>query len=311
NEKLIKELEAKLEGKRRRERELECELMELKNDREMLFKEIVSKRSDLDSVQRELERIESWIKMLEVAKAELFKKVEELKMEIEQSGVKIEIVLPIEEINAKIAMLEREMLAMEPVNMRAIAEYEEVLTRQRELTNKRNTLSQERAAIIDRIEQYRLLKKQTFMVTFEGINLNFKDIFKELCDGRGELLLENPESPFEGGLLIIAHPQDRPAQRLEALSGGEKSITALAFIFAIQRYKPAPFYVFDEIDMFLDGVNAERVAKMIKKASENAQFIVVTLRKPMIESAAYTIGVTLQQNNISTITGVRLNQSAV
>lgn len=311
NEKLIKELEIKLEGKRRRERELESELMELKNEREMLFKEIVSKRSDLDSVQRELERIESWIKMLEVAKAELFKKVEQLKMEIEQSGVKIEIMLPIEEINAKIAMLEREMLAMEPVNMRAIAEYEEVLARQQELTNKRNTLSQERAAIIDRIEQYRLLKKQTFMVTFEGINLNFKDIFKELCDGKGELLLENPESPFEGGLLIIAHPQDRPAQRLEALSGGEKSITALAFIFAIQRYKPAPFYVFDEIDMFLDGVNAERVAKMIKKASERAQFIVVTLRKPMIESAAYTIGVTMQQNNISAITGVRLNQSAV
>lgn len=310
SEKLIKELEGELEKKRKRERELECELMELKNDREMLFKELVSKRSDLNSMQREVERIDSWIKTLEVAKVELGKKAEQLKIEIEQSGVKSNEVLPVEEINAKIAMLEREMLAMEPVNMRAIAEYEEVLARQQELTSKRKTLSQERAAIIDRIEQYRLLKKQTFMVTFEGINLNFQDIFKELCDGRGELLLENPESPFEGGLLIIAHPQDRPTQRLEALSGGEKSITALAFIFAIQRYKPAPFYVFDEIDMFLDGVNAERVAKMIKKASEKAQFIVVTLRKPMIESAAYTIGVTMQQNNISTITGVRLNQSA-
>ncbi|MEM2924111.1 MAG: chromosome segregation protein SMC [Methanocellales archaeon] len=311
NEKIIEELKAKLEEKRRRERDLECELMELKNDREMLLKEIVSKRSDLDSIQRELDRIESWIKMLEVAKAELCKKIEQMKMEIQESGVEtLEVVLSIEEINAKIAMLEKEMLAMEPVNMRAIAEYEEVLRRQQELIDKRNTLSRERAAIIDRIEQYRLLKKQTFMVTFEGINLNFKDIFKELCDGKGELLLENPDSPFEGGLSIVAHPRDRPAQRLEALSGGEKSITALAFIFAIQRYKPAPFYVFDEIDMFLDGVNAERVARMIKKASEKAQFIVVTLRKPMIESAAYTIGVTMQHNNISTITGVRLNQSA-
>lgn len=311
HEKLIKEIEAKLEEKRRRERELECELLELKNERERRFKEILAKRSDLDSVQREFERIESWIKTLETAREELFRRVEQLRAEVEQCGLKSdEAVLPVEAVNAKIAMLEKEMLALEPVNMRAIAEYDEVLARQQELTEKRNTLSQERGAIIERIEQYRLLKKQTFMVTFEGINLNFQDIFKELCEGRGEFLLENPESPFEGGLTIIAHPRDRPAQRLEALSGGEKSITALAFIFAIQRYRPAPFYAFDEIDMFLDGMNAERIAKMIKKASEKAQFIVVSLRKPMIESADRTIGVTIQQNNISTITGVRLNQVA-
>ncbi len=311
HEKLVKEIEAKLEEKRRREQAIETELTELKKEREKLFKETVTKRSDLDSVQREFERVESWIKTLETARDERFKKVEQLKVEIEQCGIKSEEPAPpMEMVSAKIVALEREMLALEPVNMKAITEYEEVVARQQELTSKRNTLSQEREAIIERIEQYRLLKKQTFMVTFDGVNLNFQDIFKELCDGRGELSLENPESPFEGGLAIIAHPRDRPAQRLEALSGGEKSITALAFIFAIQRYRPAPFYAFDEIDMFLDGANAERVAKTIKKASGKAQFIVVSLRKPMIERANRTIGVTMQENNISTITGVRLNQVA-
>ena len=93
------------------------------------------------------------------------------------------------------------------------------------------------------------------------------------------------------------------------MSGGEKSLTALAFIFAIQRHMPAPFYAFDEIDMFLDGSNAEKVARMIKELSKDAQFVVVSLRKPMIESANRTLGVAMQENNMSSITGVKLYDS--
>jgi chromosome segregation protein len=108
-------------------------------------------------------------------------------------------------------------------------------------------------------------------------------------------------------MTIRARPAGKPFHRLEAMSGGEKSLTALSFIFAIQKHKPAPFYAMDEIDMFLDGVNAERVAKLIKKISKNAQFIVVSLRKPMIQQAKYTIGVTMQENNISSATGICLS----
>jgi chromosome segregation protein len=111
-------------------------------------------------------------------------------------------------------------------------------------------------------------------------------------------VLESPEDPFGGGLTIRAQPHGKALQRLDAMSGGEKSLTALAFIFAIQRYRPAPFYAFDEVDMFLDGSNAERIARMIKTLSQNAQFIVVSLRKPMIESANRTIGIAMQENNI-------------
>jgi chromosome segregation protein len=89
------------------------------------------------------------------------------------------------------------------------------------------------------------------------------------------------------------------------MSGGEKSLTALSFVFAIQKYRPAPFYAFDEIDMFLDGANAAKVAERVKKSVENAQFIVVSLRKPMIEAASRTIGVAMQENNITSITGVK------
>jgi len=81
----------------------------------------------------------------------------------------------------------------------------------------------------------------------------------------------------------------------------------LSFLFAIQQFKPAPFYAFDEIDMFLDGMNADRVAKRIQKSAQKAQFIVVSLRKPMIEAAKRTIGVAMQENNISSVTGIKLN----
>jgi len=105
-------------------------------------------------------------------------------------------------------------------------------------------------------------------------------------------------------MTIKAKPEGKPFHRLEAMSGGEKSLTALSFIFSIQMFRPAPFYAMDEIDMFLDGANVERVAKLIKKISGKAQFIVVSLRKPMIQQSKYTLGVTMQENNISSVTGI-------
>jgi chromosome segregation protein len=116
--------------------------------------------------------------------------------------------------------------------------------------------------------------------------------------------LENPESPFEGGLIIRAQPRDKKMQRIEALSGGEKSLTALAFVFAFQRYAPAPFYAFDEVDMMLDGSNAERLARMVKRQSESAQFVVVSLRRPMIENADHAIGVSLRSDGYSRVVGI-------
>ena len=144
------------------------------------------------------------------------------------------------------------------------------------------------------------------METYNGINSSFKEIFNELSDGTGELVLDNADEPFSGGMTLKAQPKEKTLQRLEAMSGGEKSLTALSFVFAIQQYRPAPFYAFDEIDMFLDGANAGKVAERVKKAVANAQFIVVSLRKPMIEAAERTIGVAMQENNITSITGVKL-----
>jgi chromosome segregation protein len=117
-------------------------------------------------------------------------------------------------------------------------------------------------------------------------------------------VLENPEDPFSGGLTFAVQPRDKKVQLLSALSGGEKSLTTLAFLFSIQKYLPAPFYAFDEVDMFLDGSNVEQVAAMIRELSRTAQFISVSLRKPMIERADRVMGVTIRPDKSTLVTGV-------
>jgi len=214
---------------------------------------------------------------------------------------------PHEAIVAALRTLEAQLESMNDVNMRAIEDYGNVARRQQDLAARKDTLFNERVEILERIDRYGLMKKEALLTAFESINANFKVIYAELSGATGELALENYEDPFDGGLFIHSWQHGKHVQRIEAMSGGEKSLAALAMIFAIQRYMPAPFYMFDEIDMFLDGANAERVARMIKKLSSNAQFIVVSLRKPMIEAASRTIGVSMQEGNISSVTGVKLN----
>ncbi len=210
----------------------------------------------------------------------------------------------VEQLKNQVDKLERRMRAMEPVNMKALEEYNQTDERQKDLNNSIDTLSGERDEIILRIAGYDELKKRTFLEAFEAINTNFQDIFAELSHGHGRLELENPESPFEGGLIIRAQPRDKKMQRIEALSGGEKSLTALSFVFAFQRYAPAPFYAFDEVDMMLDGSNAERLARMVKRQSGSAQFVVVSLRRPMIENADHAIGVSLRSDGYSRVVGI-------
>jgi chromosome segregation protein len=210
----------------------------------------------------------------------------------------------IEQLKGQIDRLDRRMRALEPVNMKALEEYNQTRERQEELTDYLETLSSERDQINHRISGYGDLKKQTFMEAFVAIDKNFQEIFTELSHGHGKLELEDPENPFAGGLVIRAQPRDKKMARIEALSGGEKSLTALSFVFAFQRYAPAPFYAFDEVDMMLDGANADRLARMVKRQSAQAQFVVVSLRRPMIENSDHAIGVSLRADGFSKVVGI-------
>jgi chromosome segregation protein len=145
-------------------------------------------------------------------------------------------------------------------------------------------------------------KKLGLLKVFEAVDEKFRDVYAELSDGgEAELLLENPDDPFSAGLLINARPPGKKVHRLEALSGGEKGLVSMALIFAIQRYDPSPFYLLDEVDQNLDAINAENVATMVKRNSESAQFLQISLRKVTLKEAEHLVGVTMQKKGVSDI----------
>ena len=295
------------------------------------LKEKVTKISDeLENLRLEKEKIFETVTSLEIIKTqlnerilncqstkiELTDKVQSLQEKLsllQEEMAQIKLANPdfiepsqteIDALKHQIDRLERKMKALEPVNMKALEEYQETKTRLDELTSQLEILSIEKINILERINSYDELKKTTFLEAYDAINQNFQNIFAELSHGHGKLELEDPLNPFNGGLIIRAQPRDKKMQRIEALSGGEKSLTALSFVFAFQRYAPAPFYAFDEVDMMLDGSNAERLAAMISRQANEAQFVVVSLRRPMLEKASHTIGVSLRSDGFSKAIGL-------
>ena len=306
----IEVLNQKIEGLKEQIDEIEEKLGKLLKERDEINNDLIELEKQKHIKTTDIERIAEQIESFKARRRELEPQMDQAREVLENSGVEINKLEPvdisIDEITSKIQRLERRMEELGDVNMRALAAYEEVLARQEELKLQIETLSKERKEILDRMHGYEQLKKETFMKTYNNINENFKDVFHQLSEGEGELKLENPDDPLSGGLTIEAQPRDKKLQRLESMSGGEKSLTALAFVFAIQRYMPAPFYAFDEVDASLDTMNVERIAHMVQNQSKDTQFIVVSHRKPMIESANRTIGVTQKEKGITRVTGIKL-----
>lgn len=299
--KRIEELSKRLEDLRSEEKKLGEKVGELRERRDKLLSELRMLEDEKGKLDFELRRCEERISILK-------EKLDAVLESIKSFGNFIipEHLRELEELKTELSQIERELSKFGDVNLKAIQDYENVKARRDELESKKEVLGKERREIIDRIEKYEMKKREAFLEVFNAVNRNFNQILQELADGEGELILDS-EDIFNSGLQMRVKLGNKPMQRLEALSGGEKSLVALSFILAIQMFKPAPFYAFDEVDMFLDGVNVERVAKMIKKRSKDAQFIVVSLRKPMIENADTVIGVTMGGDNSSIVTGIRTN----
>jgi chromosome segregation protein len=308
-EERIAEIEDRIEAEEERlaEKEaeveaLEEELVDLKDERADLKSELQDAKEQRDEAKTAVSRVRERREELRARASTLDDEIADLEDVV--GDYDPEEIPDHETVTEEIQRLEAEMEALEPVNMRAIEEYDAVEAEYDQLVERRETLVEERDGIEERIESYETQKRETFMDAFEGIDEQFQDIFERLSAGTGELHLENEADPFDGGLTMKAEPGDKPVQRLDAMSGGEKSLTALAFIFAIQRYNPAPFYALDEVDAFLDAANADRVGEMVDELAEDAQFVVVSHRSALLERSERAIGVTMQDNNISAVTGI-------
>ena len=210
----------------------------------------------------------------------------------------------LEALQAELRSLQQRMEALEPVNMLALQELEELEQRLAELQERLDVLCKEREELLLRIETVATLRQEAFLEAFSAVDGHFREIFAGLSEGEGHLQLENPEAPLDGGLTLVAHPKGKAVRRLAAMSGGEKSLTALSFLFALQRFRPSPFYALDEVDSFLDGVNVERLAALIARQADDAQFMVVSHRRPMISAATRTIGVTQARGAHTQVVGL-------
>ncbi|MEB3185053.1 MAG: chromosome segregation protein SMC, partial [Cyanobacteriota bacterium] len=252
--------EAQLGARRQALQQHQWELQRLGEELQTLAEEQRSGRLRLEQMERELPDPRP-----------------ELPEEVRQNGL--------EALQAELRNLQQRMEALEPVNMLALEELEQLEQRLADLEERLEVLSKEREELLLRIETVATLRQEAFMEAFTAVDGHFRTIFAGLSDGEGHLQLENPEAPLEGGLTLVAHPKGKAVRRLAAMSGGEKSLTALSFLFALQRFRPSPFYALDEVDSFLDGVNVERLAALIAAQSDDAQFLVVSHRRPMIAAS--------------------------
>lgn len=287
---------AELEG---RQQSFSSEIAALRTKRDDIAAKIAAAEKRCAGLNAQTDRIRLLVLTLTEKADTLLAEIESLQVD---GGEETDLALT--EIEEGIAEADRCLRALGAVNMLAIEEYGKVAERIEDRTRKKEVLSAERTSIIERIEHFDRMKYDSFMTAFRAIDANFREVFARLTAGSGHLALDNEEDPFSGGLTFAVQPRGKKVQLLSALSGGEKSLTTLAFLFSIQKYLPAPFYAFDEVDMFLDGSNVEQVAAMIRELSRNAQFITVSLRKPMIECADRIMGVTIRPDKSTLVTGV-------
>lgn len=304
----IKKLKVQLEDYESQIEEIKEKLGDLLKQRDEINEQLIDLRTKKNVKTAELEKIAEQIESFKARRREIEPELEVARKDLEEAGVEISKLQPvnmsIDELNSKIQRLSRKMDDLGAVNMNAITQYDEVSQREQELKEKIETLSHERQEIINRMNGYEQVKKDAFMTTYNNINSNFKELYHQLSGGEGSLILEDEVNPFAGGLDIEAKPGDKPKVKLKGLSGGEKSVAALALVFAIQKYMPAPFYALDEVDSALDPINIDKLANMINTQAKQIQFVVVTHRKPMIEVSDRSIGVTQKEKGKSLVSGV-------
>lgn len=198
------------------------------------------------------------------------------------------------------------------INFAAFEEYTQEKERFEFLSTQRNDLIEAEKTLLATIEEINTTAQNKFMETFEKIRQNFIETFKSLFDPGDEcdLKLEEGVDPLEAGIDIIAKPRGKRPTSIHLLSGGEKTLTATALLFAIYLVKPSPFCILDEVDAPLDDANIDRFTRIIRKFSDNTQFIVVTHNKRTMEAANALYGVTMEEEGVSKLVTVRFHQGA-
>ncbi|MCR5398146.1 MAG: chromosome segregation protein SMC [Lachnospiraceae bacterium] len=208
--------------------------------------------------------------------------------------------------------LRDEIKKLGEVNVNAIEEYKEVSEKYNFLKAQHDDLVESEKTLMGIIEELDTAMRRQFKEKFHAIETEFDKVFKELFGGgHGTLELMEDQDILEAGIKIVAQPPGKKLQNMMQLSGGEKALTAIALLFAIQNLKPSPFCLLDEIEAALDESNVERFAKYLKKLTKYTQFIVITHRRGTMERSDRLYGITMQEKGVSTLVSVNLVEEAL
>lgn len=301
------------------------QLAELEKSKERLSESLTSVKGHRIDFERQLDEIDFQLKQVSQKYEPLMKSIHTLDLEVQrknlecegqksellQLGHKTPVPVDVKEVKsleAALDLMRFEFTQLGSVNQLAPTHYDEQQRNYKQLSVRRNQLEGERRTILEFIDEIERKKRTVFSDAYDRVNESFSHFFQRLTGGgRGWLSLEKPEDPFSGGLDIFVQFPGKASRLIASASGGEKSVVAVAFIFAIQSLSPAAFYVFDEIDAHLDPYNAERLADLLKEQSSNSQFIVITLRDVVIDRAEKLFGVYIQRG-ISKIVSTKMEE---
>ena len=207
----------------------------------------------------------------------------------------------------QIQLLKQEIRKLGNVNVNAIEDYKNVSERYEFLSGQHEDLIEAEATLVKIIEELDAAMRKQFQEQFALISSEFDKVFRQLFGGgKGTLELMEDEDVLEAGIRIIAQPPGKKLQNMMQLSGGEKALTAISLLFAIQNLKPSPFCLLDEIEAALDDSNVGRYAQYLHKLTEHTQFIVITHRRGTMAAADRLYGITMQEKGVSTLVSVDL-----
>ena len=297
-------------------------LTEEENKIDSEYKMVQLKISEIENKQRSLRKekdiVSEAVHSSEMKLNELAMKINSLQENIQENySISLELkefedneTFDFKQRTEEVHSLKQQIKNLGPINLLAYSEYEEERGRFEFLNKQRNDLIESEKDIVKTIEEININAQTLFMDTFEKIRTNFINIFRGLFNpgDEADLRLEENADPLEGKIEIIAKPKGKRPTSIELLSGGEKTLTAIALLFAIYLVKPSPFCILDEIDAPLDDANIDRFTKIIHDFSKDTQFIVVTHNKRTMEAASTLYGVTMQEEGISKLVSVRFNE---
>ena len=299
----IRKLEEELVELRAQEQQESAEVVKLTEARTQEEKDLDAARKRHKEVYEKRMVLQNVIGRAKIEKAKLEASMDNLSAEFSEfRDVEKFFDQTIEELQERVRRCLIEINQIGPVNLKAIEEFSMINVEFEELKKKLDSLLEEKDAVMRIVQDVEKRRYEKFMETFDGISQNFTRIYKDLSGGDGLLKLEI-ENNIDSGLFIEANPSGKKVINLDAMSGGEKTLTSLAFLFAVMQHYSAPFYVLDEIDAALDKANTKKIANLVKKYSKEIQFIVITHNDLTIAESDKIFGVSME-GGISKVFGI-------